>query len=107
MKLSEVNEMIKADLMKFVNDDYNNHFTKEQLEFATELSFLLNHITVVGDSVIFEYNKDRVKISGLHDIPSGFSEGINYIKNENIFKTSYKSFLREHKLNKLLGDEDF
>jgi hypothetical protein len=105
MKLSEVNEMIKADLMKFVNGDYNNHFTKDQLEFATERSFLLNHITVVGDSVIFEYNKDRVKISGLHDIPSGFSEEsiIHYIKSENIFKSAYKSFLREHKLNKLLN----
>ena len=32
---------------------------------------------------------------------------IHHIKNESIFKSAYKSFLREHKLNKLLGDEDF
>ena len=106
MKLSETNEMIKADLMRFVNGDYNNHFTKEQLEFATELSFLLNHITVVGDSVIFEYDKEKVKISGLHDNPYLSEESIiHHIKNKSIFKSAYKSFLREHKLNKLLGDD--
>lgn len=39
MKLSEENEKIKADLMKFVNGEYDSNFTKEQLEFATKLSF--------------------------------------------------------------------
>lgn len=108
MKLSETNEMIKADLMKFVNGDYDDNFSKEQIAFATELSFLLNHITTVGDSIIFEYNKQKIKISGLHDNPYVSEEVIiHHIKNESIFKSAYKSFLREHKLNKLLGDEDF
>lgn len=106
MKLSETNEMIKADLMRFVNGEYDNYFTKEQLVLATEISFLLNHITVVGDSVIFEYNKQKIKISGLHDNPHLSEELIiHHIKNESIFKSAYKSFLREHKLNKLLGDD--
>lgn len=106
MKLSETNEMIKADLIKFINGDYDDNFSKEQVAFATELSFLLNHITVVGDSVIFEYNKQKIKISGLNDdVPCASEESItHYIKNENIFKISYKSFLREYKLNKLLND---
>lgn len=105
MKLSEEHEKIKADLMKFVNSEYDSNFTKEQLEFATELSFLLNYTSIDGVSLIFKYNNDKLVISGLLDNPY-LTENvlINYIKNEDIFKRSYKSFLREHKLNKLLNE---
>ena len=107
MKLSETNEQIKADLMKFVNGEYDDYFTKEQIAMATELSFLFNHISVEGDSVIFKYNNDKVKISGLHDLPNFGEEAIiHHIKSEEVFKRSYKSFLREHKLNKLLGENE-
>jgi hypothetical protein len=105
MKLSETNEKIKADLMKFVNGEFDSYFSKEQLKFATELSFLLNHISSEGDSIIFKYNNDKLKISGLNDNPYITEEEIFHtIKNEDIFKKSYKSFLREHKLNKLLNE---
>lgn len=107
MKLSEENEKIKADLMKFVNGEYDSNFTKEQLEFATKLSFLLNHTTIdeYSVSVIFKYNNDKLVISGLLDNPYlTETDLIYYIKNEDIFKRSYKSFLREHKLNKLLNE---
>jgi hypothetical protein len=105
MVLSETNEKIKADLMKFVNGDYDAYFTKEEIAMATELSFLFNHISAEGDSVIFKYNNDKLKISGLHDMPNFIEEVIiPYIKNKEVFKRSYKSFLREHKLNKLLEE---
>jgi hypothetical protein len=105
MKLSETNEQIKADLMKFVNGEYDNYFTKEEVAMATELSFLFNHISAEGDSIIFNYNNDKIKISGLHDMSNFSEEGIiHHIKNEEVFKRSYKSFLREHKLNKLLEE---
>lgn len=105
MKLSEENEKIKADLMKFVNGEYDSNFNKEQLQFVTELSFLLNHTTIDGYSVIFKYNNDKLVISGGLDNPY-LTETffISYIKNEDIFKRAYKSFLREHKLNKLLNE---
>lgn len=105
MKLSDTNEQIKSDLMRFVNGEYDNYFTNEQIKFATELSFLLNHINQEGDSIIFSYNNYKIKISGLHDNPVASEESIlSYIKNEDTFKKSYKSFLREHKLNKLLNE---
>jgi len=114
MKLSETNEQIKADLMKFVNGEYDDYFTKEQIAMATELSFLFNHISTEDDSVIFKYNNDKVKISGLNNVLqrykqnsyTNFSEEaiIHHIKSEEVFKRSYKSFLREHKLNKLLEE---
>jgi hypothetical protein len=90
MVLSETNEQIKTDLMKFVNGEYDNYFTKEEIAIATEISFLFNHLSVEGDSVIFKYSNDKIKISG-YDMP-------------NVFKRSYKSFLRENKLNKLLEE---
>ena len=106
MKLSEENEKIKADLMKFVNGEYDSNLNKEQLQFVTELSFLLNHTTIDEYSVIFKYNNDKLVISsGLLDSPYLTETAlISYIKNEDIFKRSYKSFLREHKLNKLLNE---
>ena len=105
MKLSDKNEQIKSDLMRFVNGEYDKYFTTEQIRFATELSFLLNHINQEGDSIIFSYNNDKIKISGLYDNPGASEESIlSYIKNENLFKKSYKSFLREHKINKLLNE---
>lgn len=105
MKLSEENEKIKADLMKFVNGEYDSNLTKEQLQFVTELSFLLNHTTIDDVySVIFKYNNDKLVISGGLDNPLTETFFISYIKNEDIFKRSYKSFLREHKLNKLLNE---
>jgi hypothetical protein len=105
MKLSETNEQIKADLMKFVNGEYDNHFNTDQIAMVTELSFLLNHISSEGDSIIFKYNNNKLKISGLYDNPYITEEEIFYhLKKEEIFKSSYKLFLREHKINKLLNE---
>jgi alanyl-tRNA synthetase len=103
MVLSETNEQIKADLMKFVNGEYNDYFTKEQIDMATELSFLFNHISVEGDSVIFEYGDEGIKLSNLHDMPFISEDSIiSMIRNDEFFKSSYKSFLRDYKLNKII-----
>jgi len=103
MVLSETNEQIKADLMKFVNGEYNDYFTKEQIDMATEFSFLFNHISVEGDSVIFEYGDEGIKLSNLHDMPFISEDSIiSMIRNDEFFKSSYKSFLRDYKLNKII-----
>jgi hypothetical protein len=105
MKLSTTNQTIKDDLQSLVDGTYEAILSPEQLKFALELSFLLNHITTDGYSVIFEYNKLRVKVSGHEFIPTEYEEEriIHTIIKEEGFKSALKQFIRDNKITKLLS----
>ena len=74
MKLSTTNQTIKEDLQSFVDGKYEGILSIEQLKMALELSFLFNHITTDIDTIIFEYDTFKVKVSGVHDLPFEYAE---------------------------------
>ena len=103
MILDETAQKIKEDLPRFINGDYDKNLTPDQIKYAIKLSFLYNYTTFINDSVIFKYRDITIKISGVSNIPSEWKNEqiFSAITNEEDFKNSLKSFLREHKLNNL------
>jgi hypothetical protein len=104
MKLSTTNQTIKDDLQSFVDGIYDGILSPEQLKMALELSFLFNHITTDIDTIIFEYDGFKVKVSGVHDLPYEYAEEtvIHTIIKEEGFKSALKQFIRDNRITKLL-----
>lgn len=106
MELSETNKYIKDNFKNFIEGYHSDKFNKDDIEMLIEISFILNHIEIKSDSVIFEYGDEGIKLSNLHDMPfhKSWTEDniISMIRNDEFFKSSYKSFLRDYKLNKII-----
>jgi len=111
MKLSETNELIKGDLLKIASGGYDEYFEKEDVYKVLELSFFLNHIETLDDSIIFSYEKIKIKVANISEL-AYFSVDVesqiySVFKNQEYFKKAFKSFLinlRDDKLNKLLNE---
>jgi uncharacterized protein YjgD (DUF1641 family) len=95
---------IKDNLENIINGEFNDEFSPEQLKMMLEMSFLYNHITVENDSVIFEYNGVKLKISGISELPGEFAKEhiTSTIKNDVVFKSALTQFLRDKKINDIL-----
>ena len=102
--LNDTENYIKDNLQNIINGKFDDNFSKEQLKMMLEMSFLYNHISFEGDSVIFEYNGVKFKISGISEIPGRFAKEqiTSSIKNDVVFKSALKQFLREKKINDIL-----
>jgi hypothetical protein len=101
---SDTENYIKDNLQNIIDGKFDDNFSKEQLKMMLEMSFLYNHISFEGDSVIFEYNCVKFKISGISEIPGRFAKEqiTSSIKNDVVFKSALKQFLREKKINDIL-----
>jgi len=95
---------IKDNLQNIIDGKFDDKFSKEQLKMMLEMSFLYNHITVENDSVIFEYNGVKLKISGILELPGEFAKEhiTSAIKNDAVFKLALTQFLRDKKINEIL-----
>lgn len=104
MKLSTTNQAIKEDLQSFVDGTYEGILTTEQLKMALELSFLFNHITSEIDTIIFEYDSFKMKVSGIYDLPQEYAEEtvIHTIIKDAGFQSALKQFIRDNRIKKLL-----
>ena len=109
MKLDDTALFIKDNLQNILDGKLNDKFSSEQLKMMLEMSFLYNHITFELDSVLFEYDDQKLKVSNITDIihsqPFGISaedQIFSTIKSQSIFKSSYASFLRDKKIDDIL-----
>jgi hypothetical protein len=109
--LDSTDIQIKNDLDKFINGMYDGIFSKEQISAAIEYSFLLNHIYVNNEFIIFKYDFDdnlvikvsRENISDYSAYSISTKEAIvSIFKNNDYFKSSFKKFLRDYKINTIL-----
>lgn len=109
MHLNDTNQFIKDNLQNIIDDKFDDKFSPEQVKMMLEMSFLFNHITFELDSILFEYDGNKLKFSGIndliHSIPFGPGEDqiFSMIRNEGIFKSAYASFLRDMNINKILN----
>ena len=111
MKLDDTALFIKVNLQNILDGKLNDKFSSEQLKMMLEMSFLYNHITFESDSVLFDYNGQKVKVSNINQLIHSQSPfGINVeeqifstIKNQEEFKSSYASFLRDKKIDDILN----
>jgi len=109
MKLDETALFIKDNLQNILDGKFDDKFSSEQLKMMLEMSFLYNHIRYELDSIVFEYDNQKLKISGIteiiHSQPFGISaedQIFSTIKSQSIFKSSYASFLRNKKIDDVL-----
>ena len=103
---TEIDEHIKNDLYKYLNGDYDSHFTPEQITYAIEYSFLLNHTSVEGYDLIFKYDRLTIKIDfrTFLEMPNKREAIIRLLKSEPQFKSSFATFMRDFRISKLLED---
>jgi hypothetical protein len=102
--LDDTDNFIKDNLQNIIDGKFDDKFSPEQLKMMLELSFLYNHISFENNSVIFEYNHVKFKISGISEIPGAFvkEQITSSIKNDVVFKSALKQFLRDKKINEIL-----
>lgn len=109
MKLESTDIYLKDNLSNIMNGEWNSQFNEEQLEMAKKTSFLFNHITIEERCVIFEYGDKKVKYSFNSDpldyqmhIGDFSTNMISMIINSEDFLSSYKVFIRDWKINKII-----
>jgi hypothetical protein len=110
--LDDMDIFIKDNLDGILAGDMDDKFNKEQLDKMLEISFLYNHLTFEKDSLTFEYGDVKVRVNNLYEQYSDLvyqigKEGvknmvITTITSQDQFKSSFKSFLRDKKIDKIL-----
>ena len=109
MKLESSDIYLRDNLSNIMNGEWDSQFNEEQLEMAKQTSFLFNHITIEERCVIFEYSDKKVKYSFNSDpldyqmhIGDFSMHMISMIRNSEDFLSSYKAFIRDLKINKII-----
>ena len=112
MKLNDTNLFIKDNLQNIIDGKFDDKFEPNQLKMMLEMSFLYNHITFeLTDSILFKYNDISYKVKGIKEMIIDSSpynidvenEIFGMIRNAEVFKSSYKQFLRDTKINSILN----
>ncbi len=110
----DMDTFIKDNIDSILAGEYGHKFSKEQLDKMTELSFLYNHLTILPeeDYLIFEYDDIVIRITNLYSQYSDLiyqigKDGVkniivNTIISQDRFKSAFKSFLRDRKINKII-----
>jgi hypothetical protein len=104
---SEVDVQIKSDLYRFLEGVYiGSSFSKEENDYALKLSFLFNHSIIeeyesTYDKLVFIYGDKHLKIS-LDNSNIRREEYFKHLMYDEFFQNSLKSFIREHRINKII-----
>ena len=110
--LDDMDIFIKDNLDGILAGDMDDKFNKEQLDKMLEISFLYNHLTFEKDSLTFEYGDVKVRVNNLYEQYSDlvYQIGKEAVKNmvittitsQDQFKSTFKSFIRDNKINKII-----
>lgn len=72
LQLSEKDQSIKDSLQLYISVELNRQLnirksllSKKELDYLIKHSFLLNHITINDDYILFQHNKIKIKLKGL------------------------------------------
>lgn len=92
---------IKDNFQNILDGKFDDKFESDQLKMMLEMSFLYNHINTENKSVVFRYDDKRVSLEG---VSSNFNEIeiVSWIKSDAVFKSAFKQFLRNKKINDIL-----
>ncbi len=103
---------IKDNLDWILAGNYDHKFSSEQLDKMTELSFLYNHLVFSDNKLTFSYNDITINLTNIYQQLGDLvgymgKEGvknmiINTITSQDGFKSAYKSFLRDRKINRVI-----
>ena len=110
--LDDMDIFIKDNLDGILAGDMDGKLSKEQVDKTIELSFLYNHLTFEKESLTFEYGDVKVRVNNLYEQYSDlvYQIGKEAVKNmvittitsQDSFKSSFKAFLRDKKIDKIL-----
>ena len=103
MELEIEHIKLRDSLDKLMCGTYNSYFTEDQLEMAKKTSFILNYIEISTVDVTFEYGDKNLSISGYQMTHYLSDHIISVIRNQDIFKQAYSSFVRDWKINKIIN----
>ena len=109
--LDDTDLFIKDNLEWILAGNYDDKFSKEQLDKMIELSFLYNHMVLENDKLTFEYSKWQINLSNLplySDLLNQLGKEavknmiITAITSQEQFKSALKSFLRDKQISKII-----
>lgn len=113
--LDDADIFIKDNLDEILIGKYSNQFSGLQKDKMLELSFLYNHLTILPkqDYLIFEYVDEVIRITNLYSQYSDLiyqigKDGVknmivSTIINQDGFKSAFKLFLRDRKINTIIA----
>jgi hypothetical protein len=109
--IDSTDQYLKDNLKNIMNGEWDNQFSKDQLDMAKQTSFLLNHINIEENSIVFEYDNQKVKYTQdiLNTIDYNLHGGdfkthmLSMIRNDEPFKSAYKSFIRDWKIDSIIN----
>lgn len=109
MNLDNTDEYLRDNLENIMKGEWDNHFNESQLEIARKESFMLNHISIGERNITFEYDGKKTVYKFNSDPLDFHMHGgdfkmhmLSMIKNDEAFLKSYKSFLRDWKIGKII-----
>ena len=109
MNIDNTDEYLRDNLENIMKGEWDNHFDSSQLEMARKESFMLNHISVGERNITFEYDEVKTVYKTESDPLDYHIFGgdlkmhmFSMIKNDEAFLKSYKSFLRDCKIGKII-----
>ena len=101
--LDDTDLFIKSNLDQILAGNYDHKFSKEQLDKMLELSFLYNHMILENDKLTFEYSKWQINLTVYQIGKEGVKNIIiTTITSQDGFKSAFKSFLRDKKINNII-----
>lgn len=109
MNIDKTDEYLRDNLENIMKGEWDNHFDESQLEMARKESFMLNHISIGESNITFEYGSEKIIYSFNSDPLDFHMHGgdfkmhmLSMIKSDEAFLKSYKSFLRDWKIGKII-----
>jgi hypothetical protein len=103
-KILEEYKFIKDEFYSFVDGEFDDKFTPEQITEGIRIGFLTNHLIFEEPRIIFEYSKWKITINA-HD-PDGMDPEKYHqmymltLMNQEQFKLALDSFLITYKRDK-------
>lgn len=106
MDIDKTDEYLRDNLENIMNGEWDEKFAEEKLEFFRKESFILNHISIGERNITFEYGGEKIVHRFKSDLSALFSavnpHMTSMIKSDEAFLKSYKSFLRDWKIGKII-----
>lgn len=107
-KITEDYEFIRDEFYSFIDGEFDDKFTPEQIKEGIRIGFLTNHLRFEEPRIIFKYSKWEISIN-VHD-PDGLDPEkqhqmyMSVLMNQEQFKLALESFLITYKRDKNINE---
>lgn len=103
---------LKKNLIPIMMGEWDNKLTDEEQRQVRTLSFFYNHISYTDDHLIFSYGETLIKRRAETDLTMHIQGEMTYIdylfiliRSEQRFDKAFTEFLRDFKIDSIIGSD--